>query len=107
MADVFDNMIRTVFAALDGKDDDMTAATYTPTTGDPVLIERIHFRQESFESPDPFTFRGLQTEKTVEALIEDFGRQPDIGDTLTISGVDYEITEAFLTDGRTIKAVIR
>lgn len=107
MTDIFNGMIQTVFSALDGIDDDIVPATYSPMTGEAVAIERVHFRKESFEGPDGFRFRGVQCEKTVEALLNDFGRQPDIGDMITIGGVEYEITEAYLTDGRTVKAVLR
>ena len=107
MTDVFKTAFRTVLSALDGIDDDIVPATFTPTVGDPVALERVHFRRESFEAPDTFNFKAVQTEKTVEVLLEDCGKMPDIGDQISISGTLYDIEQAFLTDGRAVKMVIR
>lgn len=107
MTDVFKTAFRTVLTALDGIDDDIVPATFTPLSGDPVLLDRVHYRKESFEAPDGFRFRAVQTEKTVEALLDDFGSMPDIGDHITISGTEYDIEQAFLTDGRSVKLVVR
>lgn len=107
MTDVFKSAFRTILSALDGIDDDIVAAVFTPMSGDPVELTRVNFRRESFESPDTFNFKAVQTEKTVEALLEDLGTMPDIGDKITIAAIEYDIEQSFLTDGRTVKMVIR
>lgn len=107
MTDVFKTTFRNILLTLDGIDDDIVPATFTPSVGDPVALTRVHFRRESFEAPDNFNFRAVQTEKTVEVLLEDCGQMPDIGDQISISGTIYDIEQAFLSDGRAVKMVIR
>ena len=107
MTDVFKTMIRTVFSTLASIDDDMVPATFTPMTGDPVALDLVHFRRESFEAPDTFNFKAVQTEKTVEVLLEDLGKMPDIGDQISMNGTLYDIEQAFLSDGRSVKMVVR
>jgi hypothetical protein len=107
MTDVFKTAFRAILTTLEGIDDDIVAATFTPASGDPVSLERVHFKRESFESPDNFNFKAVQTEKTVEVLLEDLGQKPDIGDKITIATVEYDIEQAFLSDGRAVKMVIR
>lgn len=107
MTDVFNTAFSAILTTLDGIDDDIVAATYTPMSGDPIALTRVHFRRESFESPDTFNFRAVQTEKTVEALFGDLGSMPDIGDKISIAGTEYDIEQAFLSDGRNVKMVVR
>jgi hypothetical protein len=104
--DAFETAFKAILTGLSSVDDAVVTATYTPSTGAPVQVLG-HFDKESFGGPERFEFQRTQTEKTFEALLEDFGQMPDHGETITIDAVDYEIQEISFTDGKTIKAILR
>lgn len=106
MTDVFETAFTQIMATMASLDDDVVVATYAPATGAPVSITG-HFSRESFESPDGFNFGPQQTERTFEALLDDFGRTPERGETLTINSVAYEIQETIFSDERLVKAIVK
>lgn len=112
MTDVFKNAISQIFTTLASNDDDIVVVTYKPIEGDIVSSVNAHYRKESFGLPSDFTFQATAYERYVEALFDDLGQLPQRGDLFEITsgndnGVELEVQEAQLSDGKTVRAVVK
>lgn len=105
MTDIFKTAIRNIFEIMNGLDDDFKTAIYQPNGGNPVTLT-IHVRQETKIEPAGQEGQVFSLGTTVEALLEDLGKEPDRGETFTTGDAVYTVRNVFENNGRTIKAIV-
>lgn len=82
-------------------------AVYQPSAGDAVSC-RVFFEEELVPDPGGFEASTWSQQKTVEGLLSDLGKEPDAGETFTISGTVYTVTrDEPENDGYTVKVVVK
>jgi hypothetical protein len=74
-------------------------ATFTPAAGDPVSL-KVSFKNELEMTPAAFEARAWQNSRFVEIIIDDIGREPNRGETLTIDETVYTVQAVTANDGR-------
>jgi len=105
MADVFTDALRAAFEKLSGIDPDLRDAVYHPSSGDPVAL-RIHVRREQQLQPDGFTAEVQALATTVEAILEDLGKEPERGETFETPGETFTVKGIVSNDGKAVKVVV-
>ena len=80
-------------------------ATFTPTVGDAVEC-KVNFVIDT--SDEPYTESKVWgSNKTIEAILDVIGKEPDKGETFTINFVVYTVQKVIANDGRFVTVAVK
>ena len=80
-------------------------ATFTPSVGDAVEC-KVNFVTGRVN--EPYTDSKVWgTDKTVEAILDIIGKEPDKGETFTINLVVYTVQKVIANDGRFVTVAVK
>jgi hypothetical protein len=100
--DIFDQASQSIRDHYEWQD-----AVYTPSAGSPVTCA-VQFSLETIEDPNGFNAGAWVQRKTVTGLLEDFGKEPDAGETFLIDSTTYTVvTSVPENQGRFVKVIVK
>jgi hypothetical protein len=103
-ADTF-RSIQTGFAA--AGDPDAVTATYTPSSGPAKTGVRIMLDKDLLLQPGGFVSAVSAQGITIEAALDDLGKEPDRDETFTVGSIVYTVLSVQENDGHTVKVQVR
>ena len=98
--DTFDTVAENIFRTIG------VLAIYTPSVGDPVPDIYVNLVRGTDPEPENYTKVWGQN-ITIEAILSDLGKEPNMGETFTISEVVYTVQTVEENDGRFVKMVVK
>jgi len=84
------------------------AATYTPSSGSPVSC-MVDYLISTDLQPSGYDAVVWQTSKTIEAILDVIGKEPDAGETFTITltGEVLTVKKVIKNDGRFVTVAVK
>jgi len=82
------------------------SATYTPAVGDAVTLD-VLLNQGVQMQPGPLEAQVWQQGTTIDALLDDLGKEPDRDETITIGSTTYTVLSIAENDGTWVKIIVR
>lgn len=78
---------------------------YHPNVGDPVSL-KVNVEKGNILSPDDFEMQTWQPGITIEAILENLGKEPDIDETIVVGSTTYTVASVIENDGRFCKVEV-
>ena len=103
MTDMWADQFRSIQAAfVAAGDTDAVTATYTPSSG-PTKSCAIMIEKGNLEQPSGFVSAVSVQGITIEAALDDLGKEPDRGENFTVGSTVYTVLSVQENDGHTVK----
>ena len=97
--DVIDGSLADIFSVM-GR-----SATYNPSGMDPVSLKVILEKDVELQ-PGGYSSQVWEKGSTIEALLDDLGKEPDRDETIVIGSDTWTIQSIERNDGRCVKMVV-